>query len=326
MTGPDPNRHLTAAELTELLSDTLVSYGNDFGARLKLVPFLQQKAGADSTTKVMVQTEGGRRVAVVSCARPASPDLVMRGVERAESVRNLLGNELGAVIIKPLASGYIDGRSYAIFPWCTDLSSNRYMRFIQRSILKRPLLKWLRAAVAATATAHDQPKENTITFAAKLREMESVTGIADTARSAIRTAFQRLESGAWKPHHVFDHNDLWGGNVLLPGQHTVPPVRRYPFVLIDWVGAETHGYGITDLIRLARFLKLPAVELRREIEVHCAKMHCAPEDAPGHLLAASGHLHQNLEYFPEERFLEMFNTSWHYLTDALSQKGTPILR
>ena len=314
----DPNRHLTAAELTELLKDPLVTYGKRLGAPLKLIGFAQQKTGQDSTTKVKVLTQSGKPIAVVSCSRPASPDLVIRGVERAEAVRKLVGPELGTVIIQPVASGYADGRSYAILPWCTDLSPNRYLRFVQRTLLKQRLLQWLRAAVASSATSHGLREENKIAFAERLRHMAQVSGIPDTARSAIRTALNRLDSDAWQPRHVFDHNDLWDGNVMLPGQRVWPSRGPHAFVLIDWVGAEAKGYGITDLIRLSRFLKLSPRELRNEVEAHCSGMRCDLEDAPGHLLAASGNLHQNLECFPEERFLSMFNACWKNLTEALA--------
>lgn len=319
MSGADANRHLTADELTRLLADELDAYETQVGESLCLVMFPVQKTGRDSTTKVMVKSARGRCLAVVSCSRPASPHLVMRGVERAEAVRSLLGHSLGAAIIKPVAFGYIEGRSYAILPWCSDLSENRLVRYTQRALLKRPLLSWLRAAVAAAAAAHGENAGNAAVFAEKLRRMESVAGIEESARTAIRTALERLESEAWRPRHVFDHNDLWGGNVLLPGKRILPPSSD-PFVLIDWVGAESVGYGITDLIRLARFLKLSRAELRAEMEAHCRGMHCAIEDAAGHFFAASGHLHQHLEYFPEDRFLAMFHACWRYAQLALAER------
>ncbi len=321
MSDTDANRHLTAEELTRLLADELDAYETQVGESLCLVAFPVQKTGRDSTTKVMVKDARGRCLAVVSCARPASPHLVMRGVERAEAVRSLLGHSLGAAIIKPVASGYVEGRSYAMLPWCSDLSEHRLIRYAQRTLLKRPLLSWLRAAVAAAATAHGENAGNPPVFASKLRRMETLSGIGESARTAIRTALDRLESEAWRPRHVFDHNDLWEGNILLPGKRIRPP-RKTPFVLIDWVGAESSGYGITDLIRLARFLKLSPAELRVEIEAHCRSLHCTIHDAAGHFLAASGHLHQNLEYFPEDRFLAMFHACWLYLQEALNTENT----
>lgn len=317
---PDPNRHLTAAELTTLLADPLATHSEEWGERLTLVSFAQQKTGTDSTTKVKVLTASGKPVAVVSCSRPASPDLVMRGVERADAVRALVGPELGAAIIQPVASGYIDGRSYAILPWCTDLSANRYLRFVQRTILKPSLLKWLRNAVRAAATAHGARPDTATAFADNILRMEQITGIPAEARAAIRTALNRLETGAWRPCHVFDHNDLWDGNVMLPGQRTWPARGPAPFVLIDWVGAEATGYGIMDLIRLSRFLKLSPSELWREVQAHCEGMRCEYVDAPGHLLAAAGHLHQHLECFPADRFLAMFNACWKNLARALESR------
>jgi len=77
-----------------------------------------------------------------------------------------------------------------------------------------------------------------------------------------------------------------------------------PFVLIDWAGANQYGYGIYDLIRLARALKLSPASLRRELITHSKALQCEPQDTRGHLLATFGRLHQHLECFPEERFVE----------------------
>ncbi len=73
---------------------------------------------------------------------------------------------------------------------------------------------------------------------------------------SITYALDRTESGVWQPRHTIDHNDFWLNNVMLPAQDQAKTRQKYPFILIDWSGANPYGYGIYDLFRIARSLKL----------------------------------------------------------------------
>jgi len=237
----------------------------------------------------------------------------------AESVRGRIGPRLGDAIIKPIQSGYVDGRSYMMLPWCREFSSWRAIRVMQRMVLVRPLLKWLHE-VAATAAVPDYPFGNAgESFSGVLAHLLNQKFVDDDIKIVIRKSMDRLNSGKWNPRHAVDHNDFYLGNVMLPARmnhHTRP---RYPFVLIDWAGANPQGYGIYDLIRLALALKLSVKALRRELVTHSTALQCDPSDTSGHLLAAFGRLHQHLECFPEARYIQTFRNCWAAFRRALPE-------
>jgi hypothetical protein len=303
----DDNRPITIGELAELLAVELSEFDLRGGGPVSLEPLDRLKEVADATTKVLIRDSAGLPEAVILCSRPISPDLVKRGIENAEAIRRLIGESLGTAIIKPLHTGCVDGRSYAILPWCRGFSRWKPVRIVQRLTMIRPLLGWLREATAEAVAAHGQSSAAASAFANKLMHLANQPFLDDEIRTAAKKALQRLETNRWQPRYTFDHNDLWLGNIMLP-KTDMGSKRRY--VLIDWVGANEMGYGIYDLVRLAMTMKIPAAILRRELLTHSQALQCEPEDTGGHLLAALGRLHQHLECFPEERYIHTLRNCW----------------
>jgi hypothetical protein len=323
MTTPYPmadaaidNSHVRPEFLKFALVDQLERLSNKVGEELELEFLHRQKDGVDTTTKVLARTNSGRPIAVVVCSRPAAPDLVARGLRMAESIRGLVGREFGESIIKPLASGDVDGRSYMILPFYHDFSSFKLLRTAQRLQMHRPLLGWLAGATRAAAQSHRDGAAADRNFTIMLRHVERATVFDEGIRAAARESLRRLESQIWLPRHTFDHNDFWLGNVMRVSRSD--PRRQYPFILIDWAGANDMGYGIYDLLRLARSLKLSIHALRRELMLHSDALQCSLEDTRGHFLAAIGRLHQHIEHFPEERLCKLVRYCWAYLNRALS--------
>jgi len=310
-TIPRPNAPITVEAASSLLADELADLERRVGDRVSVAPLGRQKEVADATTKMLVRTQAGRPIAVIICARPIAPDLVARGVDAAEQIRGLIGEELGQAIIEPIKSGYVDGRSYVVLPYCRDFASWRPRRILQRLRIQNSMLDWLRQATSAAAEAHGDGEEAGAGYASVLRHLERQRLLNDDIQQAIHRALNRLESGRWTPRHTFDHNDLYLCNIMLPARTPASPSRpRYPFVLIDWGGANSKGFGIYDLVRLARAFNLSDASLRRELREHCIALGCEPEDTPGHLLAAGGRLHRHIEHFPEDRFVATVQACW----------------
>jgi serine O-acetyltransferase len=320
------NEHITIKALSALLADNLTKLEEDIGCRVILEPLGKLKSGADNTTMALVRTTTGHPKAVISCSRPAAPDLIRRGIEAAEAIRSLIGERLGTAIIKEITSGYVDGRSFVILPWCQELSSWKSRCLLQRWRLRRPLLDWLREATAAAAAAQGHSDTTGQTFNAMLQHLARQNFVDSEIRGAVKKAITRIDSGQWRPLHSFDHNDFWMGNVLLTARSGHTSRHLHPFVVIDWAGANPQGFGLYDLIRLARALKLSPAALRRELLAHCKALQCDPTDARGHLLATFGRLHQHLEYFPEERFVETFRACWITLNWAMPASGLVVAR
>src|SRR5437660_1391354 len=102
----------------------------------KLVPFDQKQLVADAPAKFVLRDELDRAGGFVLCSSPKAPELVARGAERAQAARAILGPQLGQAVLAPIASGRIDGLSFAVLPYCRPLSSNRILRQFQRRRLR----------------------------------------------------------------------------------------------------------------------------------------------------------------------------------------------
>lgn len=308
-TGED-NAPVSIEFLRTELADQLDRLAARVDEGVTLEPLGPQKDVADSTTKVLVRTQTGQPTAVIICSRSIAPDLVARGTGVAETIRGIIGEELGEAIIRPLDSGYVDSRSYVILPYCRDFSKWRTRRIIQRLRIQGTMLTWLRQATVAAVEAHGSGDEVSAVYESTLRHLEQQRLFDDDIQSAIRDALTRLESGKWKPRHTFDHNDLYLSNIMLPAKSGTTQRSRYPFILIDWAGANPKGFGIYDLVRLSRAFNLSDASLRRELAAHAAALGCDLKDTPGHLLATCGRLHQHIEHFPEDRYFRTVNACW----------------
>lgn len=314
---PSCNKHISTKMLSSLLVDELSQFKQRIGESVALKPLGKLKEGEDATTKLAVLTPSGQPTAVIICSRPVAPELMARGTELAETIRDTIGQPLGEAIIQPISSGYAQGRSYVVLPYCPDFSPNKLMNLGQRLRIRRPLLDWLQQATASAADVHGVNEATTQAYLSALEHLEREKLFDKPIQIALQRAIERLTSGQWQPRHTFDHNDLWLGNVMLTAKKDLSPRSRYPFTLIDWAGANPKGYGIYDLIRISREMKLSKGGLHKELVAHSEALGCDLEDTRGHLLAALGHLHRHREHFPEARFVATAQRCWEIFNWAL---------
>jgi hypothetical protein len=301
----ESNSHISIPEIQTSLAPQLAAIESANKTTVGLEVLSAAAGGADTTTKFIVRTKKGHPLAVVVCSRPTAPDMVLRGVMRAEQVRQLVGPMLGQAIIQPWTSGYAESRSYVILPWYRGPSTSKVGRLWYCQRLKGPVLNWLRAATAMAAAENIEPTEGE-TFVQMLEYLGAQSFLTKNDRSDLKQAIGRLQSGAWKPRHTFDHNDFWYGNILLRRGGLLLRSNPLPFVLIDWVGANAAGFGIYDLVRCAQSFGVTPKRLGRELQRHAEALHCQVQDTEGHLFAALGRLHRHIEAFPEEQFRSLY--------------------
>ncbi len=263
-----------------------------------------------ATIKAQIINARGQRVAVVLCASDRSPTMIARGVAIARETRALLGSALGSVILEPLATGELHGRSYVVLPFCRGLRRSHFPWKFQRRWLVPYVLRWLHAAA-------EIPTSPSVTdFHTPLRHIHDHPQLPAETRSLALAALARLDSRAWTPRHTLDHNDLWKNNILLPPAHRLGSKPVYPFTVIDWVGANPRGYGVYDLLRFCKSMKLPPQRISQELDLHCAALGSERPDAPGHLLASLGRLSIHIEDFPVERYVALVASCLRTLREA----------
>lgn len=277
---------------------------------------------SDDPSKVLVRGLGGRPLAMALCSCSAAPRLAERGARRAEASRHVLGEHLGSVILEPVLTGEIGGLTFVVLPWYESLATSHWGWAVQRTWLRPFALRWLREANHA-AVRHHRGTEARQSFVTALEHLAG-RSLSDPIRREVDYFLERLERGRWVPSHTLDHNDLWSSNFLRAHSRVHERRSEFPFVIIDWLGAQPKGYGMYDLVRLAESMQVGRLTLRHEIAGHCEALGCEPADAGGHLLACLGGLGIHLEHFPEERFAGLVQWSWSILRSA--QPAPPAIR
>jgi hypothetical protein len=256
------------------------------------------KSVADDTTKVLAEDAAGRPAAVLLISSDLSPDLVARGQQRARAAREALGPALGAAVLMPLDEGNRDGRSWAILPYRRPLAEGRLAWRWQRRAVGRAVLDWLEAVAAKT---RQEPLDSELAggFVEPLQRALSVPDMPGTVRDAAKAGLAALGSGAWRPHWVLAHNDLWKGNLLRSGG------EPSPFVVIDWPASAVRGHAFFDLVRCARSLGLGRSQLALAVRRQATLLGCQPAEARFHVAAAVGHIGLILEHMPPDLYRQM---------------------
>lgn len=260
-----------------------------------------------TTSKYLIVDRWNRPSSVVICSAPEEPDVVSRAVEASQAARRSLG-PLGDVVLSPLAWGEISGLSYAVYPFCKDLTKSRYVWVLQRAWLRPRLLRWLRESTQATIhvpTSEEIERD----FIAPLSDLHRLRGLPEQVRDSARFALDRLRAGTWSPRHCLMHGDIWKGNLML-----APGSRGWSrFALIDWASSLIQGYGMFDLVSISRSLKLRGEGLRAEVENHCRILGCEFADARSHLACALAYIESHRGNFPWERYLDLATRSLQLL-------------
>lgn len=270
-------------------------------------------AVADYTTKSFLEDENGRRFGVLIVSNSVNPDLVQRSVVCAAEVRISLGEDLGAVILKPLGQGRYENLSYVIWPMLRLFSESRIVLFLQEKLIIPKLLTWMRAAIDRSRSSVDDLAR----VERYARPLEAVSGderFSSSARSAAEKALDRMITGQWTPVTTFQHGDLWVGNVLLPASGVLS--NRHGFFLIDWAGGLVAAQPCFDLLRMGLSFRLAPTRLRAELEAYSEILGGEIEDMMGYLLAGLGDLGFKLEHFPEERYVLMCRLVVDLLAEA----------
>ncbi len=118
--------------LDEPLADAL---GSRYG-KLHISYLSQASAVADGTTVLRLHDAANRMRAVVLCSSPVSPDFVQIAMHRAHRAKESLDESTGKHILEPLAEGRVSGFSYAVLPYCDELSKSGPKWWLQRSWLR----------------------------------------------------------------------------------------------------------------------------------------------------------------------------------------------
>ncbi|MBL4591575.1 MAG: hypothetical protein JKY96_06400 [Phycisphaerales bacterium] len=205
----------------ELLEQLLVDLCNNdelniVGARLEPMslgaPATDTK---DNPLRSTIVDSDGKRRGVLFLASQLEPGLVQQSVDRAADAKELLNDELGLVIIEPLAKGVYKDLSFVCWPWCTPLSQSRVMGRVHRTRLRPSIFAWL-DGVATTTQKCVSEMENESRFAADLQRIHDDEDMPRAMRTAAEQGLDEIGTESWNPTHSLEHGDFWMGNILRP--------------------------------------------------------------------------------------------------------------
>jgi hypothetical protein len=216
-----------------------------------------------------------------------------------------LSSRAGSVIELPMVEGKYGARSYALWRVRTPLSSNRLRLRIQKELLAVSVSRWL--AEVATETLHPGHAGESVAF---IERLLSVSGLSSAIRASAEACRLGFLSGEILPLRVLQHGDLWLGNIL-----KAPTLTG--FRVIDWAGASPEGFPFFDLVKFGCSIGASATEFRHLMENYSNAVHGSPAMALPSVLAGLGRLHQELEYFPEQRFVALCEQKFAAIRSAL---------
>lgn len=256
----------------------------------------------DAPSRAVVIDSRGEPYAVLFVSTPVDADYVAHSVANAVAAKRLLGDDLGSVILDPVAAGEFRGLSFALWPWHRQSTNIRGLAYLQRWILLPRVLGWLREATQRTAQIPVEEEIQAI-FARPLARIARDERFPLTFREAARAGIDRLESGTWRPRVVLQHKDFGHWNLLVPRGRAQR--RQFPrgFILIDWSGALLRGYPFSNLLTRARTSKVPSRILRSELASHCRILNCEVIDILPNVLAGLGFIGEHLGHFSETDYV-----------------------
>lgn len=278
------------------------------GIALENSPFLPsalslEDAPVDASFKAILKNANGEPKLFLLCSNSLNPDLIARNVAKAREAKELLGTPLGNTIQMPRKEDRFEGLTWALFSLNQPLSNDPWRWRWEKARLAWPVTTWLTNVVRKSKRPILDP-DMARTAIHPLKAFAENEGFAMDFRQQANRAIERIESGNWKPQTILAHNDLWKGNIMLPGPDE-PDETSSKFRVIDWAGSSTRGFAFFDLMKLARSFKFPGLFTKQILRKQCTVLECAEKDIMGYLLAALGTLGMNLENFPPRIYVQM---------------------
>ena len=278
------------------------------GVIIEKSPFLMSTlsladAPTDASFKSIFKNADGQPQLFLLCSNSRNPGLIARNVEKARQAKELLNTPLGDTIQMPVKEGRFEGLTWALFTMKQPLSESPWQWRWEKAKLAWPVTTWLTKVIRKSKRPIiDSAMEQTAI--APLKAFTEDKNFPMDFRQEAKLSIERIESGAWQPQTILAHNDLWKGNIMLPGPDE-PDKTSPKFTVIDWAGSSTQGFAFFDLMKLARSFKFPALFTKQIIRKQCIALECSEHDAMSCLLAALGTLGMNLENFPPHIYVRM---------------------
>lgn len=300
-----------SVELERMASELSQAASSFIGTDRVLESFGEHKTLVDATNKFLIRDHAGEPELVVLYSGAGGPEIVTRGVQRARDVVAALGEDLGRAVLLPVFEGDVNGRTFAIFPYRTPLIGSGPGWWIQRSVVRPRLVRWLLDAGRRTAITVPDDQLRGCVYE-PLEQMVEDDDHSPELRVLAHEALRAARTRTWQPRHVFMHDDLWVGNVLID-QRSAGGGTFGRFVIIDWAGSRVRGYPLYDFLRLSISFELAGRPFFRALDQHCVALGYTRTEGGYAFANAAAELGQRLEHWPRSSYLSTIDYCYRKL-------------
>ena len=269
----------------------------------------------DDTTKFIFYNQQDEKIAFVLCAYTEFSDLPIRNLEKSINIKKSISKELSSVILDPIVYGVQEGMGFVVWPFCQPLENNFLQRKFQHIRIKPHVFNWLKQATESTLKKASE-EDKFSSFIYPLQRLKNHKKINDKIKSEIEWQLASLEEESWIPFFVMAHNDLWTNNLLIDEKNRLNEFSG--LTIIDWAGAQVRSFAVYDLVRLSMSFRVSRTAFREQLQAHCNILNCSERNALGYLLASLAYLAENLDQFPEERFISLATSCFDYLFSRIN--------
>ena len=278
--------------------------GHSTGVILKELIF--RNSVSDATLKYVVFDCQNKAIGFVQWSSLVAPHMAMKAALNAYSIYDLLDAQWKDMISIAAATGFVEDRSYAVYPYLESPGRTYLGRFICRMWEIRAIFAWL-LKVAACTTRSVESARLEVSVVEPLAWMAKCSLLSVELRNTALRGLDAVSSGVWQPKWVFSHNDLWRGNVMYAPQNQPFPnvLGCNPPRIIDWGGALQEGMPFFDAIIYANSARVPRSVLRAYLLQLCAASTVPVDLSIYDLVAGLGRLGVERGELSLERFAQI---------------------
>jgi hypothetical protein len=284
-----------------------ISIQHLFDHEILLSPFIREGNRFDNYRFTI--SDKKKEIALLAISPESDPSVMEKDFNSSKKAKELLGKKLGSVILDPQHRGEINGRSYVIWPYVKQFSFNHYLEKLLNIIfIRRRVVSWYTKSSLLTKKELTKPElENH--YITPLEYVKNNEDLPKEIREYSEYYLDKIKKGHWEPYCVFQHGDLWPGNIL----YNTLKIKSYRhLIIIDWRGTKEFGYPLNDIIYYYRRLGLPLFFARLLTKSYCRTMRIDRDQIIGYSISSLGELGLNRDQFDYRKYLNICDEMIQY--------------
>jgi hypothetical protein len=284
-----------------------ISIQHLFDHEILLSPFIREGNRFDNYRFTI--SDKKKEIALLAISPESDPSVMEKDFNSSKKAKELLGKKLGSVILDPLHRGEINGRSYVIWPYVKQFSFNHYLEKLLNIIfIRRRVVSWYTKSSLLTKKELTKPElENH--YITPLEYVKNNEDLPKEIREYSEYYLDKIKKGHWEPYCVFQHGDLWPGNILY---NTLKIKSYHHLIIIDLRGTKEFGYPLNDIIYYYRRLGLPLFFARLLTKSYCRTMRIDRDQIIGYSISSLGELGLNRDQFDYRKYLNICDEMIQY--------------